>query len=63
MFLDYGYRSKCCHAPIRLGNKSVKKTNLSIKVWVCCKCGSRNVDIIPSSGEPMQANSRPFVDD
>jgi hypothetical protein len=45
--LDYGYRSKCCNAPIRLGRKKIKKTSEQIKIWICCKCGSRDTDIIP----------------
>lgn len=44
--LDYGYRSKCCKAPIRMGTKKITKTNQKIKVWVCCTCGTKDVDII-----------------
>jgi hypothetical protein len=45
--LDYNYRSKCCFAPIRMGTKKIKKTNQKILIWICCKCGGRDVDIIP----------------
>lgn len=45
--LDYNYRSKCCFAPIRLGRKTVKKTNQKILIWICCKCGERDIDIVP----------------
>ena len=44
--LDYNYRSKCCFAPIRLGRKTNKKTNIKIQIWICCKCGGRDVDIV-----------------
>lgn len=52
--LEYGYRSKCCKAPIRMGTKKVKKTNQKIKVWVCCACSTKDVDII-SKAEALQA--------
>lgn len=44
--LDYGYRSKCCKAPIRMGEKKVKKTGQTIKVWICCVCKKKDVDIV-----------------
>lgn len=47
--LDYGYRSKCCKAPIRMGLKKLKKSNEKVRVWVCCTCGTKDVDIIPVS--------------
>lgn len=43
--LDYNYRSFCCKAPIRLGKKTLK--GHEIKVWVCTKCGKRDIAIIP----------------
>jgi len=46
MYLDYGYRSKCCYAPIRIGRKKVKNSSLRIKIWICCKCKARNVQLI-----------------
>lgn len=52
--LDYGYRSKCCKAAIRMGMKKVKKTNEKVHVWVCCNCGTKDVDII-SREEALQA--------
>lgn len=45
--LEYGYRSMCCKAPIRLGTK--KKNNIPRKVWVCTKCRATNVNIVPLS--------------
>ena len=45
--LDYGYRSKCCKAPIRMGTKKIAKTNQIVKVWVCCECKTKDVDIVP----------------
>jgi hypothetical protein len=47
MLLDFGYRSKCCKAPIRIAEKKIKKTSERIKVWVCLSCMTRDVDIIP----------------
>ncbi len=29
-----------------MGKKKVKKTNEKITVWVCCVCGTKDVDII-----------------
>lgn len=61
--LDYGYRSKCCFAPIRLGRKKIKKLNKTIQIWVCTKCLSRDVDIVPKSGEEVQPRRYPFSDE
>lgn len=44
--LDYGYRSRCCKAPIRIGFKLVKNTNQRKSIWVCTKCQSRDVAIL-----------------
>jgi len=56
--LDYGYRSKCCEAPIRMGQKKIRKTNQIVKVWICCECKTKDVDIIPFSGIQSQSTSR-----
>lgn len=45
--LDNGFRSKCCYAPIRIGFKTIKKTKIRTKIWVCTRCKDRDVDIIP----------------
>jgi len=45
--LDYGSRSRCCKAPIRL-NK-IKRNNLYKQVWQCTKCRKSGIDIIPTS--------------
>ena len=50
--LDYGYRSLCCNAPIRLSKKTVKKH--TIKVWACTKCKKNDVSIIPKGDPPSQ---------
>lgn len=42
--LDFGYRSRCCKAAIRLGKQ--KKNNIIKQVWVCTKCRKSNIDII-----------------
>jgi ribosomal protein L37AE/L43A len=52
--LDYGYRSRCCLAPLRLGKKRVKKHE--IKVWVCVKCGTKDVPIISKADLQSQEN-------
>lgn len=43
---DYGYRSKCCKAPIRIEFLVVKTTKVRKSVWACVKCKTRDVDII-----------------
>jgi hypothetical protein len=60
--LDYGYRSKCCKAPIRLGDRKVKKTGQTVKVWVCCKCHSRDVDIVSVSDLQREVERNPFAE-
>jgi len=49
--LDYGYRSKCCSAPISVAFKLVQnsrqKTKQKKMIWVCTKCNSRDVPIVP----------------
>lgn len=46
LLLDYGYRSKCCFAPIRKGYKKKKNSKERISLWVCCNCGKRDVNIL-----------------
>jgi hypothetical protein len=61
---DNGYRSKCCYAPIRLGFKLIKKTNVRMKIWICTKCTKRDVDIVEYNKlkNPMSTWS-PFAPD
>jgi hypothetical protein len=65
--LDYGYRSRCCYAPIRLGRRVVKNTNKKTLIWVCCKCLARDVNIVqytgPNSTESTVGlnNRTPFI--
>lgn len=61
--LEYGYRSMCCKAPIRLGKK--KSNNITKKVWVCTKCRKSNINIISLSdlNNPNDVVSRKFSDD
>ena len=47
--LDYGYRSRCCKAPIRLAFKKSSLSNLKHQVWACTKCRKTNIDIIANS--------------
>jgi len=63
LFLDYKYRSKCCFAPIRLGKKTLKGTKQLVKIWICCKCGGRDVDIIPKDAVLDQRPSFPLFSD
>lgn len=53
--LDYGYRSRCCRAPISLAKQ--KKNNILRSVWKCTKCHKTNIAII--SREDM--DYQPFV--
>ena len=52
--LDYGARSRCCRAPIRLGFKKYKLGNIKRQVWVCTKCRRSDVDIISQQGDGNQ---------
>lgn len=55
---DNGYRSVCCYAPIRLGKRIIKKTSLTVNIWICCKCQKRDVNIIEYSkkGRPTSTS-------
>jgi hypothetical protein len=46
MFLDYGFRSECCFAPIRMGKKKVKNTKLKVNIWICCNCQRKDVGLV-----------------
>lgn len=62
--LDYGFRSRCCKAPLRLGK--VKKNSILKQVWVCTQCRKSGVDIIPTSEFNSQVTfgkDRPFSDE
>ena len=59
---DNGYRSACCYAPIRLGSRKIKSTNLLVKIWVCCKCQKRDVNIIEYSKKGVVQSTRPFAE-
>lgn len=61
--LEYGYRSKCCKAPIRMGSKKIKKTNQKIKVWVCVACGTRDIDLIPTAEARTETKPQEWWDD
>jgi len=49
--LDYGYRSRCCYAPVKLGRKKVKNTDKKIQIWVCTKCKTRDVNLVEYTGK------------
>lgn len=62
--LDYGVRSKCCLAPIRFGFKLNKKTGIKHKVFICVRCTTRDVDIVPKDDLQGQVvNRESFADD
>lgn len=46
MNLDFGYRSQCCYAPVRIGFRKLKNSNKKYKVWVCVKCKKRDVVLV-----------------
>lgn len=56
---DNGFRSKCCYAPLRVGRRKIKKTTLTVNVWVCCKCGKKDVGVVQytKSGAPESTHS------
>jgi len=58
VMLDYGVRSKCCLAPVKLGRKKLPKTNQKITVWVCCTCQTKDIDIIPTEQALSQKAER-----
>lgn len=65
--LDYGYRSACCYAPIKLGTKKIKNTKLKKQIWICVRCGKRDVSLVDYKGKEGTESSQkkgsftPFV--
>lgn len=57
MLLDYGYRSKCCYAPLRMGSKKLRKGG-KIKVWVCTACGTTDVGIVPKEDRARETTQK-----
>ena len=57
MFLDYGYRSKCCIAPVRMGKIKVKNIQKHRWVWVCCSCGKKDIQLVKSSAKGVVESS------
>lgn len=45
-YIENNVRSKCCLAPVRLGWKTITKTKQRLKIWICVRCKTRDVDII-----------------
>lgn len=62
MFLEFGYRSACCHAPIRLGKKKIKNTKLTVNIWICCNCEKRDVNIVERNKTESFASTDSPVD-
>jgi hypothetical protein len=56
--LDYGYKSRCCRAPIRLAFKKSSLSNIKHQVWACTKCKRTNIDIIPNEEINNQENPK-----
>jgi predicted metal-binding protein len=64
MFLDYGYRSKCCLAPIRFGWKESRKTKIKKRIFICTRCATRDVDILTTEESKGQIrNDETFAED
>ena len=61
--LDYGFRSKCCKAPIKMGKKKIKKTGQIIDVWICCTCKTKDVDVIPKEEALRNFKEKMFWED
>lgn len=59
---DNGYRSACCYAPIRLGKRLIKNTNLKVSIWICCNCQKRDVNIIEYSKSGARLSTQPFAE-
>ena len=59
MLLDYGYRSKCCFAAVRMGTKKLRKGG-KVRVWVCTACGTSDVGIVPKD-EGAREPARDFA--
>lgn len=55
--LDYGYRSKCCYAALRMGTKKLRKGGKT-RVWVCTACGTADVQIVPKGEGASQINKK-----
>jgi len=61
--LDYGARSKCCYAPIRVGFKKLK-SGQRVQIWICCKCKKRDVPLVEYTGTSYSKSTRsPFASD
>ena len=58
---DNGFRSRCCYAPIRLGRKKIKKTEITVNIWICCNCGKRDTDIVQYTKTGPPASTGPFA--
>jgi len=70
MFLDNGFRSECCFAPIRMGRKKVKNTKLTVNIWICCNCQKKDVGIVKytknatvvTTTSEVDSNDEPVLD-
>lgn len=62
MNLDYGVRSKCCFAPIRFAFKLNKKTGIKNRIFICCTCQTRDVDIVDRD-DPKKIERGKFAED
>src|ERR1035437_1394666 len=60
ILLDYGYRSKCCYAPIRVGWKNLKNTTSRVQIWICCKCKRRDVDLVEYNKDGYPESTTPI---
>lgn len=46
MYLNSSVVSACCHAPIRLGFKTLTKSKERVKIWICTRCKTRDINTI-----------------
>jgi hypothetical protein len=60
--LEYGFRSACCKAPLRLGKVKMRSSRLQVRVWVCTKCRARDVNIISLEEARNQPEEREYPD-
>jgi hypothetical protein len=56
--LNYGAKSRCCRAPIRLGFKKSKFSKIKHTTWVCTRCHRSDIDIISDQEANNQGKSK-----
>lgn len=59
MYIEVTDVSACCHAPLRLGHKTLTKSQERVKIWICTRCKTRDVNII--SKEDLKSQIDPSL--